>query len=720
MLNWADMIFKRICFVFLIVSPFFSLARYQVCSITINSSDEIETFKEFLPARDFDFVELLPSRVNPQQNHQSHWFDRACEKDYRCDILVISGHFAGTFFGESSYSLPTELMEEKACKKNCPGILNGLKEIFLFGCNTLADKKRDHRNSGGYLQRLLDHGMARGVAERVVAASSSPLETSFFKRMNFIFSESETAYGFNEASPLGAQIRAPLRRYFQSINRQFGSYTDYLNKGVYKRSENTEFFQEGIHSLNQARIGDDNSSAGFFRSKCLLYDREADFSSRVQALESIFSSGKSGSAFFAIDDFLSENESVIKEGMGRRAFRSIRQNTSFKKEFLSYKEHLDYLPYIRMIYYSLLDRFQWVNPFDLKILKKQTLLDIIESPDQESYTSVLLLLRQNHISSGELYISKKDLPEDYTDSIWSLLIFEKLRVIAPEWQEQILKHCKGHWRENKGMCYQALNTLAHIQPQPETAPKIEKILDYKDQGALYYALRALSQTKTADYKIHRRIADFLYSDDPDLRQEAVQALGFLKSPYDDIQADLVFLLTRADERLSEEILWSLNNMDVTSEKAQKVLLRYISQPNLRSDFFISAFHVFENTTFFSESTLYFFYEILENRDNLDLLFPVLETLAKNKNIKHIGIHYRFLLFQKESLAIKIKALESLSSLTWLHPEIQIPFLNYFRDENPEVRQLAFQILRNIDNLKVHTLSKLKVLSKTHTELNSLL
>ena len=111
---------------------FSALARYQVCSITINSSDEIETFKEFLPETEFEFVELLPSKKNARKNHESHWFDQACKQDYHCDILVISGHFGGTFFGESSYSLPTELMEEKACKKSCHGILNGLKEIFFY------------------------------------------------------------------------------------------------------------------------------------------------------------------------------------------------------------------------------------------------------------------------------------------------------------------------------------------------------------------------------------------------------------------------------------------------------------------------------------------------------------------------------------------------------------------------------------------------------------
>jgi len=713
------MLFKWV--LFFLFSPLFSLARYQVCSITINSADEIETFKEFLPARDFEFVELLPSKVNPQKDHQSHWFDQACEKNYRCDILVISGHFGGTFFGESSYSLPTELMEEKACKKNCSGILNGLKEIFLFGCNTLANKNRDHRTNREYLQVLLDDGMARGVAERVVAARYSPLETAFYKRMNFIFSGSETIYGFNELSPLGAHIRRPLKNYFQSINKEFGSYTHYLDKGGYKRSKNKELFQQGIHSLNQARIGDENPEPDFFRNKCLLYNKSARLSSRIQALENLFSSNQSGSAFFAIDDFLSENENIIKEGIGRSAFRSIRENSSFAEEFLSYKNHLDYLPYIRMIYYSLLDRFQWINPFELKTLKKQTLFDIIKKPDQESYISVLLLLRQNQILPGELYVSKKDLPEDYTDSLWSLLIFEKLRVMAPEWQDQILKHCEGDGRNNKGMCYQALNTLAHIWPQREIAQEIEKVLDYEDQGAVYYALRALGQTRSADYNSHRKIADFLYSEDPELRQEAVQALGFLKTPYKDIQADLAFLLSRADESLSEEILWSFNQIDVTSEEAQNTLLKYISKPNLKSDFFISVFRIFENSSFFSESTLYFFYEILENREDTKLLFPLLETLAKNNKIKPIGIHYRFLLFQEEeSLAIKIQALESLTPLTWLHPEIQISFLNYFEDESPEVRQLAYQILRNIDNLQTQTLVKIQNLSKTQPELKSLL
>ena len=563
--------------------------------------------------------------------------------------------------------------------------------------------------------------MARDVAERVVAARYSPLETPFYKRMNFIFSGSETVYGFNELSPLGKHIRTPLRNYFNSINRSYGSYSQYLDREAYKRNKNEELFQQGIHSLNQAKVSEYNTERDFFRDKCLLYDSKAPFSSRVEALENIFSDGKAGSAFFAIDDFLSTNESTMKEGAGRKAFRSIRKNPSFEKSFLSYGKHLNHLPYIRMIYYALLDRFQWASPFDLQILKRETLLEIIKTPDQEAYSSVLNLLGNNQVSIGELYISGEEFSEDYVDDLWSLLIFDKLRVQAPDWQEQILKHCEEN-REELAMCYQALNTLAHIWPQSSLAPKLENLLDDEDDGVVYYSLRVLGQTKTNNYRIQRKMADFLHSNKADLRQEAIQALGFLRSPYADIQADLAVLLTKADDRLSEEILWSLDQIDVTGGEAQHTLLEYVLESQQeKPEFFLSAFRIFENSTSFSNSTLYFFYDILEHRENLDILFPVIETLAKNKHIKDIGIHYRFTLFQnEESFELKLKALESLSHLTWLHPEVQISFLNYLEEQDPRLRQATFQILRNIENLQPKTLLKIKTLSDTQEDLKHLL
>src|SRR5438067_402119 len=62
--------------------------KKTVCTITVNSSDEKETFRRYLPADKYRFVELV-ERGRPD------WLASACEQRTRCDVLVISGHYDG-------------------------------------------------------------------------------------------------------------------------------------------------------------------------------------------------------------------------------------------------------------------------------------------------------------------------------------------------------------------------------------------------------------------------------------------------------------------------------------------------------------------------------------------------------------------------------------------------------------------------------------------------
>ena len=710
--------FLRFLGFFIVFFPVLSFAKYQVCSITINSSDEIEIFKEFLPAQDFDFVELLPHTVNEKQDHSTHWFDRACEQNYYCDILVISGHFGGTFFGQSGYSLPTELMEEKSCQNKCHGILSGVKEIFLFGCNTLASKKKDSRTYSEYLQVLLEDGMARETAERVVAARYSPLETPFYARMNFIFSGSHTIYGFDQLSPLGKHIRKPLRAYFNSINENFGGYADYLKSGQYKRLLNEQLFQHlprPVFTLNQASLSlknEEQSQRDFFEDKCLLYDSTQGFSQRIQAFEDIFFSSQAGSAFFALDHFLNYNKEEVIEGRGRSIFRSIRKNSSVKEEFLSYYQHLDFLPYIKMVYLNILEKFQWIDPVELHILRKENLLEIIKNPDPESYISLLLLLKEEQLKKSQFYLSKEDLQEAYIENIWALLIFEKLKAIAPEWQEDIFNYCKKNLKKRPAVCYQSLNTLAHIKPKPtkEIALKVFKFLDYEDEALAYYSLRVLGQSEIEDYHFHKKIAGFLNADSLTLKREAIEALGFLKSPYEDIQEDIAGLLK--EKALVSDILWSLNQMLIKSSTTQESLLNFIKNQPKSSPLKCKALQLFKQTSELSDLSLFFFYELLESRENLNLLFCAVESLSQNPLLRDLGIHYRFSLFQKEeSLKIKREVLRRMEALTWLNPEVQLSFLNYLSDRDLEVRKSAVRILKNIQNLKEEALEEIHRLYK---------
>ena len=704
--------YKILFSLFIFYAPFVS-AKYQVCSITINSSDELNAFKAFLSPKDFDFVELLPFKINEKQDHSSHWFDEACKKDYKCDLLLISGHFGGTFFGKSGYALPTELLEEKACQNSCPSLLSNVKEIFLFGCNTLASKKKDSRSYTDYLKVLLDDGMARETAERVVAARYSPLGTPFVARMNFIFSESSTVYGFNELSYLGSRMRQPLKNYLQSINRNFGSYANYLKSGNYKRTRNKELFKSLPRaSLNQAHASLSNENLEqrhFFHNKCLLYDSTASFDQRIQALKMIFDTKKAGSAFFAIDSFLASNKKEVTEGKGRQIFRSIRTNKFFAEEFLSYYRHLNFLPYIKLVYLNVLEKFQWIDPFDLKIRMKQDLLELIKTPDPEAYISLLLLLRDNQIKPGEFYISKKDLPENYIRNIWSLLIFEKLKAEAPDWQPDMLKYCENNINKEPALCYQVLNTLAHNNPSLKTAQTVVVFLDHANKALIYYTIRVLGQSEIKDYHVHKKISFFLTHEDPSIKLEALEALGFLRSPYTDIQNDITKLLSYADEKLALEIFWSLSRMNVQGETAQKNIIYYIVNNAGNKKLLKKAFKAFKNTSDLSDFSLDFFYQHLDSRENLAFVLDIVENLSRNTHLRDLGIHYRFLQFQEESSKVKQEALKRMAFLTWLHPETQIDFLNYIRDEDPIVRTLAINILRNIENLENKTLNKIKAL-----------
>ncbi|MFZ2650100.1 MAG: hypothetical protein WA210_08330, partial [Burkholderiaceae bacterium] len=63
-----------------------SAAAKTVCTVTINSSDEKETFQRVLPPQDYQFVELV-------QRGQPNCQASACRRGVTCDALIISGHF---------------------------------------------------------------------------------------------------------------------------------------------------------------------------------------------------------------------------------------------------------------------------------------------------------------------------------------------------------------------------------------------------------------------------------------------------------------------------------------------------------------------------------------------------------------------------------------------------------------------------------------------------
>jgi hypothetical protein len=197
------------------VSPVLDPNKFTVCAITINSDDEKKIFTSQ--------ANRYPDKYNPVVElttmGEEDWFSKACKSGIRCDQLVISGHFAGDFFGDSGKSLRMKEMEEAGCSKTCEGIMNQPYEVFLFGCNTLAEKDADHRSPAQYLQVLLADGIPRSQAELVVQSRYGAVGDSNRSSMQRAFSGlKKQIYGFDSVGPSGKNVKGFLNNYFTKIS----------------------------------------------------------------------------------------------------------------------------------------------------------------------------------------------------------------------------------------------------------------------------------------------------------------------------------------------------------------------------------------------------------------------------------------------------------------------------------------------------------------------
>jgi len=187
--------------------------KKTVCTITVNSPDEKEIFRRSLPQDDFQFVELV-ERGRPD------WLASACRKDVRCDLLLISGHFDdGTEFYsdrlDARESLPVDEMERASCSDSCPGLFSQLKEVYLFGCNTL--QAQPLRSASAEIARsLIRSGHSPADAERLSRQLNERHGESNRDRMRQIFKDVPVIYGFSSKAPLGRTAAPMLDRYFQS------------------------------------------------------------------------------------------------------------------------------------------------------------------------------------------------------------------------------------------------------------------------------------------------------------------------------------------------------------------------------------------------------------------------------------------------------------------------------------------------------------------------
>ncbi|HSW22962.1 MAG TPA: hypothetical protein VLJ62_09360, partial [Burkholderiaceae bacterium] len=193
--------------------PLAAADKQTVCSITVNSSDEIETFRRHLPESKYRFVDLV-------ERGRADWLGSACQASVSCDVLVISAHYDGGnyFFPDrlelSEFLMVTEL-ERASCSGACPSLFARLKEVYLFGCNTLNPEPQSGA-SAEIVRSLVRDGLSSKEAERQFQSLPAAHGESSRDRMRQIFKDVPVIYGFSSTAPLGPVAASSLNRYFRA------------------------------------------------------------------------------------------------------------------------------------------------------------------------------------------------------------------------------------------------------------------------------------------------------------------------------------------------------------------------------------------------------------------------------------------------------------------------------------------------------------------------
>ena len=199
--------------------PVPSRSKKTVCSITVNSSDEREAFRRQLDPKQYAWVELLPQNAPGFEERfiprDDLWIQKACREKVRCDIVVISGHFASTFLGSSGFEVKLEDLTRYSCDSNCSELFSSVRDVYLFGCNTLSEKQKDSRSLDQYRTILVEDGVSPHHAQRIVARRYTEYGQSIRHEVRQVFPQAEQIYGYAGPGPTGPNVKPVLQSYLK-------------------------------------------------------------------------------------------------------------------------------------------------------------------------------------------------------------------------------------------------------------------------------------------------------------------------------------------------------------------------------------------------------------------------------------------------------------------------------------------------------------------------
>lgn len=333
MLNQIRLGLLLICSLLLLMPALVIAASKNACTVTLNSTEEAELFKKHLNPADWNFIELTENALNDQDNQ---WLQKSCEKKIKCDILIVSGHFGGTFFGKSPFRLSVEDLEAASCDSHCSGIIHEPKEVFLFGCNTLASKDKDRRTPEEYMRVLLEDGFSQAQASQIVSFRYSGFGDSFKTKMTQIFAKSPRIYGFSSIGPSGKTVEPYLKKYLEVTKKE------YENFEKFNQMQSTKPNVKFLEALKKTKV--DQAAGSLLNMKrveekpyCYIRSSKINNVDKIKYIEELLTKGAGIKLLSHIQKFIHDlkaNPDAMTEPE-KMTFEKIRHNEKIKKDLIT-------------------------------------------------------------------------------------------------------------------------------------------------------------------------------------------------------------------------------------------------------------------------------------------------------------------------------------------------------------------------------------------------
>jgi hypothetical protein len=456
-------------------------AKYTVCTATINSDNEARVFRASLNSRDFNFVELTDFSSDKQKKDDD-WFRNACEQRITCDVLIISGHFGGSFFGASGLSLHLSDLNRYSCQNRCDGIMTHPKEVYLFGCNTLATKEKDHRDASEYLRVLVGDGIDRAEAERQVAVRYGPFGSSFKDQIQRVFEGVPHIYGFHSVGPAGNHVEKSLQEYLSRL----GDYKSYLDRLDGKSTPNA-IWADSMKEYSSAQgSGLQRSNPAYVVKEniCAFNDNRGDFSERVQAALG-FLEQDTLTYLPVVSDFVNSNLADItwmsqeRRADINRITSEFESRTRIHSKLIQIASSNTVTPSIRMDILKATYNLGWLAPERYDAEMRNTILPWIKSPETSNVDLVCSIVQQDH--ALERFIQPGDFSAYTFDTANQFRIAQcldlSLDLVSGRMLEGALRY-RNRWKTPQEIAYVLLAVSKHSKKHSEVVSLLKSYRIY--------------------------------------------------------------------------------------------------------------------------------------------------------------------------------------------------------------------------------------------------